>query len=94
MISPFLTFLLHIFFYGHSGWVVAFRRGGGGGVVCGQGVQRTTGMGRRNPVGRCAWAELEWCNYSHTLPILPSFPYLHAIPYPFHVTNADRPVDF
>ena len=47
-------------------------------------------MGRRNPVGRCAWAELEWCNYSRTLPILPSFPYLRAIPYPFHVTNADK----
>jgi hypothetical protein len=59
-------------------------------VVCGHGVQRTKCMGRRNPVGRCAWAELEWCNYSHTLPILPSFPYLRAIPYPFHVTNADK----
>ena len=36
-------------------------------------------MGRRNLVRRCAWAELEWCNYSRTLPILPSFPYLRAI---------------
>ena len=48
-------------------------------MVCGHGVQRTKCMGRRNPVGRCAWAELEWCNYSRTLPILPSFPYLRAI---------------
>ena len=47
-------------------------------------------MGRRNLVGRCAWAELEWCNYSRTLPILPSFPYLRALPYPFHFPNADK----
>ena len=89
MFSPLPDVPAPLFFYGHSGWVVAFGRGRGGGVVCGHGVQRTKCMGRRNPVGRCAWAELEWCNYSRTLPILPSFPYLRAIPYPFHVTHAD-----
>ena len=90
MFSPLPDVPAPLFFYGHSGWVVAFGRGRGGGVVCGHGVQRTKCMGRRNPVGRCAWAELEWCNYSRTLPILLSFPYLRALPYPFHFPNADK----